>query len=564
MKYNPKVVPFDRSAAYVHHRAMKNRRDNNPLDALELLRHAVEHSPENVEYQLDLAELYCEMGCHELSNRILLDLLAEPGAPAECYYGLALNQYAKDELESAERALDLYACYSESDEYNADIVELQSDIAFERIMGRRETRRQKRAKRVARRAGILLGADDAEGACRLYERSLSYDENQAEVRAIYAMALQLCGRDEDALTEAEKSVAAEDASVRALCTAAQVMKLCGRDEDALALARRAIAQKPQEVELRLLIFSLCELEMYDEAAEAARLALRETPYSREMLHLRAVVMLRAGATDEQVQPFWDRILRIDPSDSVAAFYRDAAKAGTLDKNRPELMYEVPVAEARRRLLRIAGGLAKGLPEVIRLWREDRSFRECLIWAANRGDEDSGRAAVAVIAMADDAESESVLRALFYRSNVPVEVKAHALRYLQMRGANMRRVLPPDSDGVLLEAKELLSDRPVGERRLVNYASEMFLMEEGLHFERNLAVLWLRYKLGCIRGVDPMVSTGEAAAALLVNFQMQRNRKISLADLEERFGCRRRRTAYYARYMAAVLKRSEGAMKGEDH
>ena len=56
MKHNPKVVSFDRSAAYVHHRAMKNMRNNNPVDALELMRHAVEHSPDNREYLLDLAE----------------------------------------------------------------------------------------------------------------------------------------------------------------------------------------------------------------------------------------------------------------------------------------------------------------------------------------------------------------------------------------------------------------------------------------------------------------------------------------------------------------------------
>ena len=62
MKTNPKVVSFERSAAYVHHRAMKNRRDNNLVDALELMRHAVEQSPENDDYLLDLAELYCEMG----------------------------------------------------------------------------------------------------------------------------------------------------------------------------------------------------------------------------------------------------------------------------------------------------------------------------------------------------------------------------------------------------------------------------------------------------------------------------------------------------------------------
>ena len=60
MNYNPKVVSIDRSAAYVHARAMKNRRDNNPIDALELLRQAVNQEPENTEYKLDLAEMLCD------------------------------------------------------------------------------------------------------------------------------------------------------------------------------------------------------------------------------------------------------------------------------------------------------------------------------------------------------------------------------------------------------------------------------------------------------------------------------------------------------------------------
>ena len=55
MNGNLKVVSFKRTPAYVHHRAMMNRRDNNIVDALELMRRAVEESPENREYRLDLA-----------------------------------------------------------------------------------------------------------------------------------------------------------------------------------------------------------------------------------------------------------------------------------------------------------------------------------------------------------------------------------------------------------------------------------------------------------------------------------------------------------------------------
>ena len=104
MSFDPKVVPFDRSAAYVHHRAMKNRRKNNDVDALELLRRAVEHSPDNDEYYLDLAELLSEMGCLSQSNRLLLDMLGG-GGPSECYYGLARKLLSASEIPGARRAL---------------------------------------------------------------------------------------------------------------------------------------------------------------------------------------------------------------------------------------------------------------------------------------------------------------------------------------------------------------------------------------------------------------------------------------------------------------------------
>jgi tetratricopeptide (TPR) repeat protein len=87
---------------------MVNRREHNPVDALELMRQAVEQSPENREYRLDLAELYCEMGCHEQSSRLLLDMLVQKDAPAECYYGLALNQMGLNDLEGARRSLRMY------------------------------------------------------------------------------------------------------------------------------------------------------------------------------------------------------------------------------------------------------------------------------------------------------------------------------------------------------------------------------------------------------------------------------------------------------------------------
>ena len=187
MNRNLKVVSFARSPAYVHHRAMMNRRDNHIVDALELLSRAVEESPQNREYRLDLAELYCEIGCHEQSSRLLLDMLAEGDGPSECYYGLALNQLGMNDVAGAMRSLRLYRRQDPEGAHLEEVRQLAAEIDFFSELGHNASRKVNRAARIASRACDAMKADEPEKACRLFEQSLALASEQYEMRALYAM-----------------------------------------------------------------------------------------------------------------------------------------------------------------------------------------------------------------------------------------------------------------------------------------------------------------------------------------------------------------------------------------
>jgi len=566
MKYNPKVVSFDRSAAYVHHRAMKNMRNNNPVDALELMRHAVEHSPDNREYLLDLAEMYCEMGCHEQSNRILLDMIAQKDAPAECYYGLALNQFGRNDMESARQALLLYQRYAQNGEYMEEAGGLCAEMDYYESLKRPLNRKLGRAAQVAGRACDALKADEPEKACRLFRRSFDLWQDQPEMRALYAMALRLAGDEESALEQAMQSAEAPGASVRTLCVAAQVLWQCGQREDGCDLIRRAVDQKPVGPELRLMIFALGEMHMHAEAAEAIKRALWEAPHDKNLLHMRAVALHRSGYEDRQAESFWLRILRIDPEDSIARFYQEAAAAGKLSENEPGYAYEVPGAEYRRRLSEIADWLGEGLDKCIDRWKADAAFRRMLVWAVNTGDENCGRAAMMIIASAGDACSESVLRELLYRSDVPPNVKVHALVFLRLRGADVNAFMLPGTnpeDGMLPEPDVLLKEMPACERQLVRFAGEILETEFKIRAASALAVMWQVYREGCAQDNDPLVCTQEAAAALAWNYLLAHGRQASVRRLAQLFGCRQRRMVFYARRMAAVLEMQGEKIEDED-
>lgn len=566
MSYNPKVVSIERSAAYMHHRAMKNRRDNNPVDALELMRKAVENSPENREYRLDLAEMYCEMGCHEQSNRILLDMLAEQDAPSECYYGLALNQLGRNEFSSAKRALKIY-CSKADNDFAEEAGALASEMAVFEGLSRPLNRKNGRAAKVAGRACDMLRAGDYEKAERLFLRSLELSENLGDMRALYALTLKQLGRDDEALIQAGECIEDENAGIRGVCLSAQIFWMCGERDMAKRLMDRCEREHPTGVELRLMIFAYGEMDMHESAAEALRRALREAPHDKTLLHMRAAALKKCGSDDQSLAAFWQRILRIDPDDTVARFYLDAANDNKLGECELEYYYQVPQDEYRRRLVWIADQLGSGMDEVIKKCSVNHEFRNMLQWAVSTGEESCGRAAMMALAMTDDPACESVVRELLYRGDIPMTVKLHGMLFLRLRGADVDKLLPPDmnrADGLLPEADDVLVQMPVCERQLVRFADEILESEYGISAAAALALMWRGYREMRKPVKDVLVCTQEAAAALAWNYLLQHGRTARVNKLARQFGCNPRRMIFYARRMAAVLEKYGGNTENEDH
>jgi hypothetical protein len=140
---------------------------------------------------------------------------------------------------------------------------------------------------VANRACDAMKADMPEKACRLFAASLERASEQYEMRALYAMALFMDGDEHEARIQADRACGGYPPSVRALCVCAQVYALMGDITTARTLVDRAAREKPEGQDLRLMIYAMGELRMDDRVAEYARLALQETPYDRELLHIRA-------------------------------------------------------------------------------------------------------------------------------------------------------------------------------------------------------------------------------------------------------------------------------------
>lgn len=566
MKQNPKVVSFDRSPAYVHHRAMVNRRENNAVDALELLRHAVERSPENREYRLDLAELYCEMGCHEQSNRLLLDMLAQDDAPAECYYGLALNQLGMNDLEGAQQSLRMYRHAAPDGVHAPEVRRLSDELDAFDALNRPASRKVYRAMRVADRACEALRGGDLAGARRMFERSLSLSPEQYEMRALYAMTRLLEGDSDDALEEASHAAEGFPPSARALCIASQVFWSLEREEDARKLLRRAIELRPDGADQHLLLYSLSEAQMDAEAAECARLALQEAPFDRRLLHIRATALHRTGAADDQVGRFWRRILRIDPDDEVARFYLAACERGELGLNEPEYAYQLPRKEHERRQEWISGLANGGLAGVRAEWVENPEFRRAVRWAATADDGPLSRMAVLIIAALDDDEARSAIRLMLFDREVDPELRVHVTALMRLRGVDMAKVFPVDAgaaQSMMPDADALMAGMTVGERQLLRYANDVLEQDYDISALPVLALTWAIYRQRRGGYAEPLVQSDTVSAALVYRYLTTHGRHARIGRVAKRFGCSVRRLKYYVNRIAGVFARLEGETKDEN-
>lgn len=423
------VIPFERSAAFMHRRALKKRDENHLLDALDLLRRALERTPDHPEYQIDLAETYYEMGCFEESNRRLARLLAREDAPSECYFGLGCNYFSLEDESSARYALLSYLKRAPHGEYRPDVLELLGELGGSAPA----SRKARRAAYLSARGLTLMEGGDYARARPLLRKSLRLVPRQVEVRAMLALCLMGLGERAYALHEIYLATQSEARSVRVLLVAAQLYHKNGyqvRAQQALSEADQ-LAATPEE--LAQLAHAACLMKLDEQALLYIKRALQEAPFDRQLLHAMAVALINTGRPVDSALHYWRRIRRIDPEDSVAGCFLRLAAQGALPPAPLSYAYAVPPEEFERRLVYLTGVLEGGVAALTRLWDQDPQLSMVLKWALSLPMSERFRPVVTLVGAIERPETALMLRDLLMRPDVPEPVKQQAVMFLKLRG-----------------------------------------------------------------------------------------------------------------------------------
>lgn len=374
------VVAFKRSSGYVHKKAMENRRGRHYLEAVELLRRALEQAPEDEDIQLDLAETLSEMECFEESNRLLLRILTKDMSMGEAYYGLAVNYCALQKREEALDALANYLHLCPDGPYWEDAQDLMENLSVSH-----EGIEPFRQELLLKRGIAAMGRDQGDKAIRLLKRGLKIARDKSRSHSILSIAYLTQGTPDKALYHAKMALAGDPDSVQARCTLCLILQKMGKTRAAMGFLKQTenFCQTPNDE----LLFCRAAQELGGQELTYHFLTMQTkvSPYRITTLHQLAAAYYAMGE-NAKAENLWVRIARIDPENAEAQVYLKMLRKGeALDFDILQ-RENLPREEVVSRLTEVASALAGGTESWQGAWNGSDDLKAKVRWAFSLPDE----------------------------------------------------------------------------------------------------------------------------------------------------------------------------------
>lgn len=437
-----KVIPFSQNATFYMKRGAKELEKNDLIAAVHKYREAYERAPEDAEIAVALAEILSQMQRFEESNRILFRLLADrDDAPPECHFGLACNYFGLQDYDRAADSLEDYLELEPDGEFAADAEDFldlidDDDAMFESTGLRGDDDYEDNA--VTHFARSLLASGEVGYAVEELERRYQQTPKSLKIREQLAVAYFVANRREEAKQIADGILAEDAGNVLAGSTLALGEIEEGKRDAALArldemLKRRAL--EPEE--LHSIAVLQLDLEQYADAEKTLTQMMHLMPYDENVLHKLGYTRFLQGDV-EGAKAYYQKLLRIDPHDTVAKYYLNQCKhmdsAGKKPNAKWIIPYQVPFSEAFRRLNHLNRTLAMPHDELNSVWAEDAAFRDLLIWAISLSDVRVKRSMLSLVFTFGDKNAEHILRDFLLRTDQPDELKRAVFGMLKHLGA----------------------------------------------------------------------------------------------------------------------------------
>lgn len=554
-----KIVTFSRSADYLHQRAMRNRRAGSMLDALDLMRGALERDGENLVYQMDLAELYCEMGCHRQSIRMLLSVLSGDEPVSECLFGMCCNYIGMRDYQSAHSLMMWFLMLDSESIERAEVAETLALLVQRQIEAYQSGRKHRRAEHFAARGKALLRAQDGAAGIEMLRRAHELDPDDQRTAALLAIALAASGERGEALQLIKVALSADDVAIRTRCIAAHLYAGLGDSEAALAQFQIVQRQERDEDDQFLLLHSAAQSGFHQLVLDTASEVLKALPYDALALHMKAAAMINLGEPDSVARKYWERLARLDPSDEAAKYYAAQAAKGHLSGTRIGYDGELPERElaARAEYLLEHQGM-----DGEQLWDESAKYRSTLSLLVQCRDAELTEAALMMLSHIDRPGAALLMRECLLRPDLTKGQRELITGYLARHG-HRPPYIAPDGIGRLTDAAAPRDNKwtyTPGQRRVLSIALRAHASGQG----RGAALVesaWRRFLVQCGPRAPKIRRPAAWSAALIAIRLKLEDDPDAITVLSRMFDCPGRMISHCTRRIKRIAQKPK---EGQDH
>jgi len=428
-----KILKFEQNAAFHFLKYQKMADMGNYIDSLVSLRTALQKDPENVDYQLALAELYTEMSYFEESNYRLFSIIEKrKDRYGDCLFGLGCNFFGLRDVEKAAECFEKYLKEFPGGAYEYEAQDFLEMIEFDEYEEEYGEYEPEDAYNIAEQGKDLLDQGEYEKAIQVLRDAEKKYPNLTFIKNNLALAYYCNGDTPGAIQITERVLEEEPENVHAICNQVLFHLSLGDHRKIEGFKREMENLSPEDIDERIkLALTYCELGENEKAYSILRQVLEEMPYDTRTLFLMGASSANTARYTEALSSFMD-MLKLEPENTIALYYKNLVQEAK-EKNKPVKIayaYQVPVEEIKRRMNYLNRCVQKGMEELRELWTKDEYFSAMLLWGLAIGDNTIKRVVVELIGSFRDQKAVEMLKRYLLRKNEPDEIKNDVLLILK--------------------------------------------------------------------------------------------------------------------------------------
>ncbi|MEG2574615.1 MAG: tetratricopeptide repeat protein [Christensenella sp.] len=425
-KQNLKIVEFERPASFYFRAALSMMDGMNYLGALSMVRKAVEKEPKNMGYMMKQAEILTELSKYEESNSILFEILLKTkNVCGECYFGMGCNFIGMGDVDKAEESFEKYLAVEPDGEFCDDVEEFlalfcddedEDEYILEDVSNIEQ-------QELAQQGKQYLDSCEYQKAAEVLEK-IHDSKDMLFAKNNLALSYYCMKKTDKAIEAAKKALAVDPDNIHANCNMAMFL----HKQDPIA-ARKYVAKAVKQPtntqdDFYKIAITYCEMGEHEDALRYLTNILATSPYDEKVLFCAAMADFNIKRYAEAVNYLSD-ILRLEPNDSIAAYYLKYVK-DVMDKKQQHTelgyVFQVPPKEAKARIQYLNDCIKLPQDEFKQRWKTDKKLKDVLVWGLEYGDTFIKHAAVEIIGGFADAQAERIFRRYILRRNQPDAIK----------------------------------------------------------------------------------------------------------------------------------------------